>query len=200
MSLLVTKKALDFKATAIMGDNSINESFVLSEYLLKKKAVIFFYPLNFTFVCPSEIIAFDKKIEYFKKKNVIVIGISIDSHFSHLTYKNININEGGIGKIRYPLVSDITKEISKKYGVLINDSIALRGTFLIDENFIIRHQVVNDLPLGRSVYEIIRVLEALEFYQKNGDVCPANWDRGKETIKPNLEGIKNYLSKNAHKI
>ena len=200
MSFLIGKKAPDFKATAIMGDNSINENFVLSKFLSGKKGIVFFYPLNFTFVCPSEIIAFDKKVEEFKKRNTEVIGISIDSHFSHLAYKNTAIDNGGIGKIRYPLVSDITKDISRSYDVLLNHSVALRGTFLIDEDFVIRHQVVNDLPLGRNVDEAIRMVDALEFHQKHGEVCPANWKPGKATIKPNTEGIKNYLSKNLGEI
>ena len=181
MSFLIGKKAPDFKATAIMGDNSINENFVLSKFLSGKKGIVFFYPLNFTFVCPSEIIAFDKKVEEFKKRNTEVIGVSI-------------------GKIRYPLVSDITKDISRSYDVLLNHSVALRGTFLIDEDFVIRHQVVNDLPLGRNVDEAIRMVDALEFHQKHGEVCPANWKPGKATIKPNPEGIKNYLSKNSGEI
>ena len=200
MSFLIGKKAPDFKATAIMEDNSINENFVLSKFLSGKKGIVFFYPLNFTFVCPSEIIAFDKKVEEFKKRNTEVIGISIDSHFSHLAYKNTAIDNGGIGKIRYPLVSDITKDISRSYDVLLNHSVALRGTFLIDEDFVIRHQVVNDLPLGRNVDEAIRMVDALEFHQKHGEVCPANWKPGKATIKPNTEGIKNYLSKNSGEI
>ncbi len=200
MSFLIGKKAPDFKATAIMGDNSINENFVLSKFLSGKKGIVFFYPLNFTFVCPSEIIAFDKKVEEFKKRNTEVVGVSIDSHFSHLAYKNTAIDNGGIGKIRYPLVSDITKDISRSYDVLLNQSVALRGTFLIDEDFVIRHQVVNDLPLGRNVDEAIRMVDALEFHQKHGEVCPANWKPGKATIKPNTEGIKNYLSKNLGEI
>ncbi len=200
MSFLIGKKAPDFKAVAIMGDSSVNENFVLSKFLSGKKGIIFFYPLDFTFVCPSEIIAFDKKLEEFKKKNTEVIGISIDSHFSHLAYKNTTINNGGIGNIKYPLVSDITKDISLSYDVLINQSIALRGTFLIDENFVIRHQVVNDLPLGRSVDEALRMVDALDFHQKHGEVCPANWKPGKATIKPDTEGIKNYLSENSDEI
>lgn len=178
-----------------MGDNSINANFVLSEFLSKKKGLLFFYPLNFTFVCPSEIIAFDKKLEEFKKRNTEVVGVSIDSHFSHLAYKNTGINNGGIGEIKYPLVSDITKDISSSYYVLLNNSVALRGTFLIDEDFVIKHQIVNDLPLGRSVDEALRMVDALAFHQKHGEVCPANWKPGKDAIKPDAEGIKNYLSK-----
>jgi peroxiredoxin (alkyl hydroperoxide reductase subunit C) len=200
MSFLIGKKAPDFKATAIMGDNSANENFILSEFLSGKKGIVFFYPLNFTFVCPSEIIAFDKKLEEFKKRNTEVVGVSVDSHFSHIAYKNTSIDNGGIGKIKYPLASDITKDISRSYDVLLNQAVALRGTFLIDEDFVIRHQVVNDLPLGRNVDEALRMVDALEFHQKHGEVCPANWKPGKAAIKPDAEGIKNYLSKNSGEI
>lgn len=200
MSLYIGKKAPDFKASMVAADNSIDEGFVLSEFLYNKKGVLFFYPLNFTFVCPSEIIAFNKKLNEFEKRNVKLIGISVDSHFSHLAYKNTSINNGGIGKIQYPLVSDITKNIARSYNVLFNDSVALRGTFLIDENFTIRHFTVNDLPLGRNVDEVLRMIDALEFHQSHGDVCPANWRPGKATIKPNKKGIENYLSDNIAEI
>ena len=200
MSFLIGKKAPDFNATAVMADNSINENFTLSKYLTGKKGVLFFYPLDFTFVCPSEIIAFDKKIDEFKKRNTEIIGVSIDSHFSHLAYKSTDVKDGGIGHIKYPLVADLTKDISRSYDVLINQSVALRGTFLIDEDFVIRHQIVNDLPLGRNIEEAIRMVDALAFYQKHGEVCPANWKEGKATIKPDTEGIKEYLSKNVSEI
>jgi peroxiredoxin (alkyl hydroperoxide reductase subunit C) len=200
MSFLIAKKAPDFSAVAIMGDNSINEKFRLSEHLKGKKGILFFYPLDFTFVCPSEIIAFDKKMDEFKKRDIEVVGVSIDSQFTHLAYKNTPIQNGGIGKIKYPLISDITKDIARKYDVLFNNSVALRGTFLIDEDFVIRHQIVNDLPLGRSVNESIRMVDALIFHQKNGEVCPANWQPGKAAIKPDTAGIKEYLSKNSDTI
>ncbi len=200
MSFLIGKKAPDFTACAVMGDNSLSEKFSLSRYCSGKKAILFFYPLDFTFVCPSEIIAFDKKYEEFKKRDTLVIGVSIDSQFSHVAYKNTEIKNGGIGQIQYPLVSDITKEISRSYDVLFNNSVALRGTFLIDEEFVIRHQVVNDLPLGRNIEEAIRIVDALTFHQKNGEVCPANWNPGKEAIKPDSKGIKEYLNNNAAKL
>ncbi|MFQ3307648.1 MAG: peroxiredoxin (alkyl hydroperoxide reductase subunit C) [Candidatus Midichloriaceae bacterium] len=200
MSFLIGNKAPDFTATAVMGDNSINENFKLSDVLKGKKGILFFYPLDFTFVCPSEIIAFDKKLEEFKKRNTEVISVSVDSHFSHLAYKNIDINDGGIGQIKYPMVADITKDISRKYDVLLNNSVALRGTFLIDEDFVIRHQVVNDLPLGRNIDEAMRMVDALMFHQKHGEVCPANWKEGKAGIKPNTKGIKDYLSNNSDQI
>ena len=200
MSFLIGKKAPDFSTTAVMPDNSINENFTLSKYLKGKKGILFFYPLDFTFVCPSEIIAFDKKVEEFRKRNTEVIGVSIDSHFSHLAYKNTSIKNGGIGNIRYPLIADLTKDISRSYDVLFNQSVALRGTFLIDDDFVIRHQVVNDLPLGRNVDEAIRMVDALIFHQQHGEVCPANWKPGKAAIKPDTEGIKEYLNKNADEI
>ena len=200
MSFLIGKKAPDFSTTAVMPDNSINENFTLSKYLKGKRGILFFYPLDFTFVCPSEIIAFDKKVEEFRKRNTEVIGVSIDSHFSHLAYKNTSIKNGGVGNIRYPLIADLTKDISRSYDVLFNQSVALRGTFLIDDDFVIRHQVVNDLPLGRNVDEAIRMVDALIFHQQHGEVCPANWKPGKAAIKTDTEGIKEYLNKNADEI
>ncbi|NRA74044.1 MAG: peroxiredoxin [Rickettsiales bacterium] len=198
MTVLVGKKAPDFTASAIMPDNTINEDFTLSNLQAQGKLVVlFFYPLDFTFVCPSEIIAFDKRLSEFKNRNVEVIAVSVDSVFTHLAYKNTDINEGGIGKIQYPMVSDITKKISRDYDVLHNDSVSYRGTFLIDKNGIVRHQIVNDLPLGRSVDEAIRMVDALLFHEENGEVCPANWKPGKSAIVPNKEGIADYLQKNS---
>jgi len=193
MSLLIANKAPDFKATAIMDNHSVNENFILSDYLSGHKGIIFFYPLNFTFVCPSEIIAFNKKIKDFQMRRTKILAVSVDSHFSHLAYRNTVIDEGGIGKINFPLVSDISKHISRSYNVLTNQSVACRGTFLIDKNFIIRHQVINDLSLGRNVEEVIRMIDALEAYEKHGEVCPANWRPGKSMIKTSSDGIKNYL-------
>lgn len=200
MSLLIANKAPDFKAVAVMNDNSINENFILSEYLSGHKGIIFFYPLNFTFVCPSEIIAFNKKIQDFQMRKTKVLAVSVDSHFSHLAYKNTKIDEGGIGKINFPLVSDISQDISRSYNVLTNQYVACRGTFLIDKNFTIRHQVVNDLSLGRNVEETIRMIDALESYEKYGDVCPANWKPGKSMIKTNTDGIKDYLKNHLDEI
>ena len=194
---LVGKKAPDFTAQAVMADNSIKEEFNLYEQIQGKKCILFFYPLNFTFVCPSELIAFDKKRAQFEDKNTRVIAVSVDSQFSHLAYKNTPISEGGIGQVAYPLVSDITKSISRDYDVLCNDSVAYRGLYLIDENQVIRHQLVNDLPLGRNIDEALRVVDALAFHQKHGEVCPANWNPGKEGMKANSAGVKEYLAKNA---
>ncbi len=198
MSLLVTQPAPDFTATAVMPDNSFKEDFRLADYR-GKYVLLFFYPLNFTFVCPSEILAFDKAVNEFKENNCQLIGVSIDSAFSHLAWKKTKINDGGIGDIRYPLVADLDKSISKAYEVLLDAGIALRGLFLIDRAGIIRHQVVNDLPLGRSVDEALRVLDALQFTEKYGDVCPANWKKGDDAMKPTAEGVAAYLSAHAGK-
>ncbi len=195
MSTLVTKEAPDFAAQAVMPDNSFAE-LKLSSFR-GKYVVLFFYPLDFTFVCPSEIIAFDKKLEAFKEKNCEVIGVSVDSHFSHLAWKNTPVEKGGIGNISYPLVADIKKEISKAYGVLLNESVALRALFLMDKEGIVRHALVNDLPLGRNVDEALRMLDALQFTEKHGEVCPANWRQGAATMKPTAEGVASYLAKHA---
>ncbi len=196
MPTLVTKEAPDFTATAVMGDNSFNEEYKLGD-LRGKYAVVFFYPLDFTFVCPSEIIAFDKAYEKFQAKNCELVGVSVDSHFSHWAWKNTPVDQGGIGQVKFPLVADLTKQISRDYGVLFNDAIALRGLFLIDKEGIVRHAVINDLPLGRNVDEVLRMLDALQFTEKHGDVCPANWREGDEAMKPTAEGVAEYLSKNA---
>ncbi|MGA2254752.1 MAG: peroxiredoxin [Thermoguttaceae bacterium] len=195
MSSLVTKPAPDFTAQAVMPDNSFAD-LTLSSYQ-GKYVVLFFYPLDFTFVCPSEIIAFDKAVAKFKAKNTEVIGVSVDSHYTHLAWKNTPRNQGGIGAIQYPLVADLNKEISKKYEVLLDAGIALRGLFLIDKKGVVRHALVNDLPLGRSVDEALRLVDALQFHEKNGDVCPANWREGEEAMKPNAKGVAEYLAKHA---
>ena len=196
MSSLVTKQAPDFTAVAVMEDNSFKEDFSLSDFR-GKYVILFFYPLDFTFVCPSEIIAFDKKLDEFKKRNCEVIGVSIDSQFSHWAWKNTPVDKGGIGNIRYPLVADLDKKISRQYGVLLDAGIALRGTFLIDKEGVVRHAVVNDLPLGRNVDEALRMLEALQFHEEHGEVCPANWREGEEAMKPTAEGVAEYLAKHA---
>lgn len=194
MCNLVTKEAPDFTATTVMGDNSFEENFTLSSFR-GKYVVLFFYPLDFTFVCPSEIIAFDKALDRFKEKNCEVIGVSVDSHFTHWAWKNTPVNEGGIGNIKYPLVADLNKTIANQYGVLLPDGIALRGLFLIDKEGIIRHAVINDLPLGRNVEEALRMVDALQFHEKHGDVCPANWKEGEDAMTPTAEGVADYLAK-----
>ena len=195
MCNLVTSQAPDFTAQAVMPDNSFAE-LKLSSYR-GKYVVLFFYPLDFTFVCPSEIIAFDRALSRFEAKNAQVIGISVDSHFTHLAWKNTPRDEGGIGQVNYPLVSDLNKTISRDYGVLLDDGIALRGLFLVDKEGVIRHALVNDLPLGRNVDEALRVLDALQFTEEHGEVCPANWREGEEAMKPTAEGVAEYLAKHA---
>jgi peroxiredoxin (alkyl hydroperoxide reductase subunit C) len=200
MAVLVGKQAPDFTAVAVMGDNSFNESFNLSAHIKDKYAVIFFYPLDFTFVCPSELLAFDHRLAEFQKRNVEVIGISIDSHFSHLAWKNTAVNNGGIGKVRYPLVADIKHDICKAYDVEADGGVAYRGSFLIDKHGVVRHQVVNDLPLGRNIDEMIRMVDALQFVEAHGEVCPAGWKTGDEGMKPSTAGVAEYLAKHGEEM
>jgi peroxiredoxin (alkyl hydroperoxide reductase subunit C) len=195
MSALVTKEAPDFTAQAVMPDNSFEE-LTLSSYR-GQYVVLFFYPLDFTFVCPSEIIAFDKALSKFQEKNAPVLGVSVDSHFTHLAWKNTPRDQGGIGQIDYPLVADLSKKIAEDYGVLFGGEVALRGLFLIDKEGIIRHALVNDLPLGRNVDEALRILDALQFHEQHGEVCPANWRQGEEAMTPTAEGVAEYLAAHA---
>ncbi|KIE05925.1 putative peroxiredoxin [Candidatus Jidaibacter acanthamoeba] len=199
MAVLVRKEAPNFTAQAVFPDNSIKE-LNLKEYLKGKYGVIFFYPLDFTFVCPSEILAFSSKSEEFEKRDAKVIGISIDSQFTHLAYRNTPTDKGGIGQVTFPLVSDLTHKIAADYDVLSDAGVALRGTFLIDKQGIVRHQIINDLPLGRNIEEAIRMVDALQYSEKHGEVCPANWKQGKEAMKPTQEGVAAYLKSNAGKI
>ena len=194
MCTLVTQQAPEFTATAVMPDNSMKADFKLSDFK-GKYVILFFYPLDFTFVCPSEILAFDRALPKFKEKNTEIIGVSIDSQFSHWAWKNTPINQGGIGQIKYPLVADLDKQISRNYGVLLDAGIALRGTFLIDREGIVRHAVVNDLPLGRNNDEALRMVDALQFHEQHGDVCPANWNEGQEAMTPTAAGVADYLTK-----
>ncbi len=191
MSVLVTKEAPDFEAQAVMPDGSF-QPVKLSDYR-GKYVLLFFYPLDFTFVCPTEIIAFSDRVSEFSGLDVQVLGVSIDSHFSHLAWRNTKRSDGGIGEIQYPLIADLNKSIAAAYDVLLPDGIALRGLFLIDKAGIVRHQVVNDLPLGRSVDEALRMVQALQFFEKNGEVCPANWKEGSATIKPTVDGSKAFF-------
>ena len=201
MSVLVGRKAPDFTAAAVLGSGEIVEDFKLSDHIKGKKAVIFFYPLDFTFVCPSELIAFDKRLEEFNKRGVEVIGVSIDSQFTHNAWRNTSTDAGGIGQVKYPLVADVRHSICKAYDVEHPEAgVAFRGSFLIDEDGMVRHQVVNDLPLGRNIDEMLRMVDALNFHQKHGEVCPAGWEEGKEGMKENAEGVAAYLSKNADKL
>ncbi len=195
MSVLVTKQAPEIIAQAVMPDNSFAE-ISLSDYK-GKYVVLFFYPLDFTFVCPSEIIAFDHRLKEFKDRGVEVIGVSIDSHFSHLAWKNTAINNGGIGNVQYPLIADIDKSVTTAFNVLTGPGIALRGSFLIDKDGIVQHQVVNNLPLGRNIDEMLRMVDALQFTEEHGEVCPAGWSKGKAGMTGSTEGVAQYLTDHA---
>ena len=195
MSVLVTKEAPDFISSAILADGSIVEDFQLSKFK-GQKIVLFFYPLDFTFVCPSEILAHHKRVKAFAERETMLIGVSIDSKHTHNAWRDTNINDGGIGVIDFPLVSDMNHSIMSSYGIEHPEGTALRASFLIDENFVVRHQVVNDHPLGRNVDEMLRMVDALDFHTENGEVCPAGWNKGDEGIKENADGIAEYLSKN----
>lgn len=197
MSVLVGKPAPDFTAAAVMPDNSFNDKFNLLSHIKGKIGVVFFWPLDFTFVCPSEIIAFDNRIDDFKSRGAEVIGVSVDSKFTHFAWKNTPIEKGGIGNIRFPMVADLTKSIARDYDVLVNNDIAYRGTFMIDKKGVVRHQLINDLPLGRNVDEAIRMVDALNFTEEHGEVCPAGWQKGKQGMKPTAEGVASYLKDNA---
>ena len=214
--MLVTKKALEFNTQAVMPDNSIQEV-KLSDYK-GKKVVLFFYPLDFTFVCPTELLAFDKRLGEFESRGVQVLGCSVDSRWSHLAWKNTDVNKGGIGNVQYPLLQDLDKSIARNYDVLVGatdafveteDSaentsvgggVALRGSFLIDEDGVVRHAVLNDLPLGRNIDEMLRMVDALSYHQKHGEVCPAGWKDGDSAMKESPEGVADYLSGNADKL
>lgn len=200
MAVLVGKPAPDFTAAAVLGDNSIKEDFNFAKHIKGKTAVIFFYPLDFTFVCPSELIAFDHRLAEFQKRGIEVIGVSIDSHFTHLAWKNTPIDKGGIGKVGYPLVADIKHEICRAYDVEAEGGVAYRGSFLIDKTGIVRHQVVNDLPLGRDIDEMLRMVDALQFFEEHGEVCPAGWKKGKAGMDASPEGVARYLAANAEQL
>ena len=193
MSALVAKPAPEFTAQAVMPDGSFKE-IKLSDYK-GKYVILFFYPLDFTFVCPTEIIAFSEKMDEFKKRNTEVLGVSIDSHFSHLAWRNTDRKQGGLGNIQYPLVADVNKKITYDYGVMHEAGIAFRGLFLIDTNGIVQHQLINNLPLGRNIDEALRMVDALQFHEKNGEVCPANWSEGSDGMKADPTGSKEYFQK-----
>lgn len=195
MSCMIGQKAPDFSATTVMGDNTLKEGFKLSD-LKGKYVVLFFYPLDFTFVCPTEILEFNRKLAEFRQRNCEVLGVSVDSQFSHLAWKETPVEKGGIGKLGYPLVADLTKQIARDYGVLTQDgAVAYRGTFLIDKEGVLRHLVINDLGLGRNIDEALRMVDALQHLEEFGEVCPAGWHKGEEAMKPTHDGVSGYLAK-----
>ena len=211
MENLIGKKAPKFSANAVVNGGEIVEGFSLDQYLGKKHVIFFFYPLDFTFVCPTEILAFQEKMEEFEKRNVAVVGCSIDSEFSHWAWLNTELKDGGIKGVKYPLVADLSKTIAENYGVLAGEydydeegnatfkgaPVAYRGLFLIDKDGIVRHSLINDLPLGRSIDEAIRMVDALQYFEKHGEVCPANWKPGEEAMPATHEGVAEYLAKKA---
>lgn len=198
--MLVTNKAPDFTATAVLANSQIVEDFNLYDNIGEKGAVLFFYPLDFTFVCPSEIIAFSHRVEEFTSRGVNVIGVSVDSQFSHFAWRETPVNQGGIGRVAFPLVADITKQIARDYDVLLGESVALRGSFLIDADGTVRHAVINDLPLGRNIDEMIRMVDTMIFTNEHGEVCPAGWVKGDEGMKADTEGVAEYLGKHADEL
>ena len=201
MSVLVGRPAPDFTAAAVLGSGEMVDSFTLSEAIKGKKAVLFFYPLDFTFVCPSELLAFDHRMAEFTARGVEVIGVSIDSQFSHNAWRNTPVNQGGIGPVKYTLVADVKHTICQAYDVEHPEAgVAFRGSFLIDEEGNVRHQVVNDLPLGRNVDEMLRMVDALQFHEEHGEVCPAGWQQGKAGMDASPEGVAKYLSENAEQL
>ncbi|WP_035053192.1 peroxiredoxin [Andreprevotia chitinilytica] len=197
MAVLVGKQAPDFTAAAVLGSGEIVENYTLSQAAKGKYAVVFFYPLDFTFVCPSELIAFDHRLEEFKKRNVEVIGVSIDSQFTHSAWRNTPVEKGGIGPVGYTLVADLKHEIAKAYDVESADGVAFRGTFLIDKSGVVQHQYVNNLPLGRNIDETLRLVDALQFTEEHGEVCPAGWNKGKKGMKADAAGVAEYLAAEA---
>jgi len=199
--VLVTRQAPDFTSSAVLGNGEIVDNFNFKKHIEGKAAVLFFYPLDFTFVCPSELIAFDHRYEEFKKRGVEVVGVSIDSEFTHNAWRNTPTENGGIGAVKYALAADVKHEIAKAYGIEHpEEGVALRGSFLIDKNGVVRHQVVNDLPLGRNIDEMLRMVDALQFHEEHGEVCPAQWEKGKEGMKDSPEGVAKYLKQNADKL
>ncbi|MEW3927967.1 peroxiredoxin C [Pseudomonas aeruginosa] len=200
MSVLVGKKAPDFNVAAVLGNGEIVESFTLSEAIKGKYGLVFFYPLDFTFVCPSELIALDHRIPEFQARNVEVIGVSIDSHFTHNAWRNTSVDKGGIGAVKYTLAADTKHEIAKAYDVESDGGVAFRGAFLIDKEGVVRSQIVNDLPLGRNMDELLRLVDALQFHEEHGEVCPANWKKGDKGMTASPEGVAKYLAENASKL
>ncbi|VFP83008.1 peroxiredoxin C [Candidatus Erwinia haradaeae] len=199
--VLVTRLAPDFTASAVLGNGTIIKRFNFKEYTIDKMSVLFFWPMDFTFVCPSELISFNKRYAEFKKRGVEVIGVSVDSEFVHNAWRQTPIDQGGIGSVQYVMVADIKREIQKSWGIEHPEAgVALRASFLIDTLGVVRHQVVNDLPLGRNVDELLRMVDALQFHENNGEVCPAQWRKGMDGIEASPEGISKYLSQNKDRL
>ncbi|MEH6471772.1 MAG: peroxiredoxin [Halopseudomonas sp.] len=200
MSVLVGKEAPDFTVPAVLGDGSIVGEFNLKEAIKGKYGLVFFYPLDFTFVCPSELIALDHRVEAFEERNVEVIAVSIDSHFTHNAWRNTPINQGGIGAVKYTMAADMNHDICKAYDVESAGGVAFRGAFLIDDKGVVRSQIVNDLPLGRNMEELLRLVDALQFHEEHGEVCPAGWQKGDKGMNASPDGVAQYLSDNADKL
>jgi peroxiredoxin 2/4 len=199
MSVLVNKKAPDFTAPAVMPNGVVKEDFKLSDFA-GKYVVLFFWPLDFTFVCPTEILAHDHRLDQFKKKGVEIVGVSIDSQFTHWAWRNTPVDQGGIGHVQFPMVADVRHQITQAYGVEHEGGVALRASFLIDKNGVVQHQVVNNLPLGRNVDEMVRMVDALQHFEKHGEVCPAGWHDGDAGMKADAKGVADYLSRHAGKL
>jgi peroxiredoxin 2/4 len=200
MAVLVGKPAPDFSCPAVLGSGEIVNDFHLATAIRGKYALLFFYPLDFTFVCPSELIALDHRIADFTARGVEVISVSIDSHFTHNAWRNTAIENGGIGPVKYTMVADLTQQVARDYDVQTDGGVAYRGAFLIDPQGIVRSQIVNDLPLGRNIDELLRLVDALQFHAEHGDVCPAGWQKGDAGMKANPAGVANYLKENASKL
>ncbi|WP_409525436.1 peroxiredoxin [Nitrincola sp. MINF-07-Sa-05] len=200
MGVLVGKQAPDFTAAAVLGDGSIVDTFNLKQETEGRYSLVFFYPLDFTFVCPSELIALDHRMDAFKERGVEVIGVSIDSQFTHNAWRNTPVNQGGIGPVKYTLVADVKHEICKAYDVEAEAGVAFRGAFLIDDKGVVRAQIVNDLPLGRNIDELVRLVDALQFHEEHGEVCPAGWNKGDQGMDASPVGVAKYLSESADKL
>ena len=201
MSVLVGKQAPDFKAAAVLGCGSIVDDYSFSEKTKGKYVAVVFYPLDFTFVCPTELVALDHRLDELTSRGVEVLAVSVDSQFSHAAWRNTPVEKGGIGPVRYTMIADVSHAICKAYDVEVEGAaVAYRGTFLIDKSGLVRHQVVNDLPLGRNMDELIRMVDALQFFEANGEVCPAGWNKGSKGMKADAAGVASYLAENAGKL
>jgi peroxiredoxin (alkyl hydroperoxide reductase subunit C) len=197
MGVLVGKPAPDFDVAAVLGSGEIVDSYKRSEAMAGKYGVVFFYPLDFTFVCPSELIALDHRMDKFRELGVEVVAVSIDSQFTHNAWRNTDVNAGGIGAVSYTMAADVNHDICRAYDVESAGGVAFRGAFLIDRNGVVRAQLINDLPLGRNIDELIRLVEALQFHEEHGEVCPAGWNKGDKGMDASPTGVASYLSENA---